>query len=335
MANNPISRRDFIKGIAAGAVSVATVGILQACEYSTSNSGGTTAAAESGSAAASGVTGEATYTPGTYSATATGMGEVTVTMTFDETSITDVQIDVSNETAGYGLEIGDEMAQAILNAQSSEVDGVSGATMTSNAIKDAAANCIAQAKGEAMAPSGGTAAASEYEVPSELTEAEVAASSCELGDITPDETVDVDVVVVGAGAAGVVAAGVAAEEGVSVALLQKEASVVSQGNCASAIIKSKSTEAGIAKWIHHTNALNDWRADTNLLRAYAENSEEALMWYLNRAGLTAETEYGDGTKVDDNDNCSELLNDGNGLYAYMSTSQDLTGVWSDRLDSDY
>ncbi|MCD7757190.1 MAG: FAD-binding protein, partial [Clostridiales bacterium] len=331
MANNPISRRDFIKGIAAGAVSVATVGILQACEYSTSGTTNTAAssAASSGAAPAEG----ATYVPGTYSATATGMGEVTVTMTFDETSITDVQIDVSNETPGYGADIGDDMAQAILNAQSSEVDGVSGATMTSNAIKNAAADCIAQAKGESAASSAGTSAASDYEVPSELTAAEVEASSCELGAITPSETVDVDVVVVGAGAAGVVAAGVAAEEGVSVALLQKEASVVSQGNCASAIIKSKSTEAGIAKWIHHTNALNDWRADTKLLRAYAENSEEALMWYLNRAGLTSETEYGDGTKVDDNTNCAELLNDGNGLYAYMSTSQDLTGVWSDRLDS--
>ncbi len=54
-----------------------------------------------------------------------------------------------------------------------------------------------------------------------------------------------DIVVVGAGASGVPAAGWAAELGAKVALLQKECSVVSQGNCGSAIIKSRSTEERI------------------------------------------------------------------------------------------
>lgn len=139
-----------------------------------------------------------------------------------------------------------------------------------------------------------------------------------------------DIIVVGAGAAGVVAACVAAEQGARVALIQKEADVISQGNCASAIIRSRSTEAGLAKWIHHTNSLCNWRCDVNQLRAYAENSEKALMWYLNRAGLTAETEYGDGSKVDSNADCAKLLNDGHGLFAFRSTSHDFTGVWSDR-----
>ncbi|MCD7819785.1 MAG: FMN-binding protein, partial [Lachnospiraceae bacterium] len=308
-----LSRRDFLKGTAAGALGAAAAGIL--------GGGMSVLAEESG-----------TYTPGTYSATAQGIGTVTVTMTFDAESITDVQVDVSEETATIGGLYGDDLAQQILDAQDSEIDGISGATTTSTAAAKAAAACIAMAKGETVEISANEAS-SEYEVPDSLTEAEVEASDCELGAVTPDETRDFDVVVVGAGAAGVPAAGFAAEAGVSVALLQKEASVVSQGNCGSAIIKSKSTEAGIWKWVHHTNGLDDWRADTRLLKAYADNSEEALMWYLNRAGLTSETEYGDGTKVDDNDNCSELLNNGDGLYAYMSTSQDLTGIWSDRLDN--
>lgn len=139
-----------------------------------------------------------------------------------------------------------------------------------------------------------------------------------------------DIVVSGAGAAGVVAACIAAEHGASVALIQKEADVISQGNCASAIIKSRSTEAGIAKWIHHTNSLCNWRCDTRQLRAYADNSEKALMWYLNRAGLTSEAEYGDGSRVDSNTQCATLLNDGNGLFAFRSTSHDFTGVWHDR-----
>ena len=166
-----------------------------------------------------------------------------------------------------------------------------------------------------------------------LTREEVANSRCELGNIVPDEIRDYDIVVVGAGAAGVPAAGWAAEMGAKVALLQKEATVVSQGNCGSAIIKSRSTEAGIAKWIHHTNGLCDWRADTKQLRAYADHSEEAMMWFWNRAGMTKETEYGDGSKVDNNKESAKLLNDGNGLCAFISTSGDFTGLWKDRENS--
>ena len=172
--------------------------------------------------------------------------------------------------------------------------------------------------------------ADEGLIPQMLTRQEIECSCCELGDIVPDETKDYDIVVVGAGAAGVPAAGMAAELGARVALLQKESNVVSQGNCGSAIIKSRSTKAGIEKWIHHTNSLCDWRADTKQLRAYAEHSEEALMWFWNRAGMTKETEYGDGSKVDSNTNSAELLNDGDKLCAFISTSGDFTGVWRDR-----
>ena len=207
-----------------------------------------------------------------------------------------MQIDVANETKGYGADIADEMVKKILDAQSSEVDGHSGATITSDAIKKAAESCINQAKGVAVAPTEANKA--ETVVPEGLTTEEVESSVCELGDITPDETKDFDVVVVGAGAAGVPAAGWAAELGGHVALLQKQSVVVSQGNCGSAIIKSKSTEAGKKMWVHMTNSLCDWRSNTDILNAYVENSEEAMMWYLNRAGLTDETEYGDGAKME-------------------------------------
>ena len=164
-----------------------------------------------------------------------------------------------------------------------------------------------------------------------ITDAEIEDSVCEFGDITPDSTLDFDIVVVGAGASGVPASGWAAELGAKTALLQKSSTVISQGNCGSAIIKSRSTEAGIAKWIHHTNSLCDWRSDTKQLKAYAEHSEEAMMWFLNRAGLTKETEYGDGSKVDSNTESAKLLNDGDRLCAFRSTSGDFTGVWKDRL----
>lgn len=163
-----------------------------------------------------------------------------------------------------------------------------------------------------------------------ISEEEIKCSVCEQGNIIPDEVLDFDIVVVGAGASGVPAAGWAAELRAKTALLQKESTVISQGNCGSAIIKSRSTPGGIAKWIHHTNSLCSWRSDTKQLRAYAEHSEEAMMWFLNRAGLTKETEYGDGSKVDDNKRSAELLNDGKQLFAFRSTSGDFTGRWKDR-----
>ena len=318
-----ISRKGFLKIAAATAMSCVTAGALAACEAGSSSVAASSAAAGSG-----------TYIPGTYSAEATGIGAnpVKVTMTFDAEKITDVQIDVSGETAGYGADIGDEMIEKILSAQSSEVDGHSGATITSNAIKKAAESCISQAKG--IATEATAADTAETVVPDGMTTEEVESSIVELGDITPDETRDYDIVVVGAGAAGVPAAGWAAELGASVALLQKQSVVVSQGNCGSAIIHSKSTPAGEKMWVHMTNGLCDWRANTDLLNAYVEHSEEALMWYLNRAGLTAETEYGDGSLVDSNDDPSSLLhNDDKAINAYMCTSQDLTGVWKDRMDT--
>ena len=90
------------------------------------------------------------YVPGTYTAAKNGFGgEIVVTMTVDEAAITAVEITGEGETAGIGSRAVEELDDAILAAQSADVDGVSGATVSSDAIKAAAADCIAQAKGEA------------------------------------------------------------------------------------------------------------------------------------------------------------------------------------------
>ena len=81
-----ISRKGFLKVAAAAAMSGVTASALAACNAGSSSS-----------------TGEAIYTPGTYTGTATGIGEVKVTMTFSETAITDVVIDASNETESLSL----------------------------------------------------------------------------------------------------------------------------------------------------------------------------------------------------------------------------------------
>lgn len=90
------------------------------------------------------------YTPGTYEASVQGLGgPVTVTMTMDEASITDVQIVGENETPEIGGAAMEALTAAILDAQGAEVDMIAGATVTSTAVLEAAKDCIAQAGGEA------------------------------------------------------------------------------------------------------------------------------------------------------------------------------------------
>ena len=99
-------------------------------------------------AAAAGAAPAGIYRPGTYSAKTSGIGEVTVTMTFDADRIIDVVLDVSHETPGIGQAAADTLKKNLMAAQAAEIDGVSGATITSKAVSKAAAKCIAQAKGE-------------------------------------------------------------------------------------------------------------------------------------------------------------------------------------------
>ena len=99
-----LSRRDFLKGALAGTAAAALTTVT-----------GVSAFAEE----------KGIYTPGTYSASAKGIGsDVTITMTFDANSITDVAIDVSGETPGIGAAIGEQMQDAILAAQGADVDAV-------------------------------------------------------------------------------------------------------------------------------------------------------------------------------------------------------------------
>ncbi|MDO4867639.1 MAG: FMN-binding protein [Clostridia bacterium] len=90
----------------------------------------------------------AEYAPGTYTAEAIGHeASLKVTVTVDETSITAVDLDLSNETPEIGGAAKDALIEQILSAQSADIDGVSGATETSTGVKLALTDALNQAAG--------------------------------------------------------------------------------------------------------------------------------------------------------------------------------------------
>ena len=257
-----ISRRDFLKGTAAGAASIAASSLLA----------GVIHAEEAGGAAA-------VYTPGTYTAAAAGIeSDVTVTMTFDETSILEVVVDTSGETEGIGADIADQMAQQILDAQSAEVDAVSGASVTSNAVMQAAADCIAQAKGEAPAAAAGEEAAAPE------TDDDWLGEEPEIGEIA--ETKDYDIVIIGAGISGISEARAAAKEGASVAIVEKSASF----NCRSgefALLNGTLNKRWGRENIVDTDVVVNrlmrectYRNKRAILKKWADHAHEVMDWWL-------------------------------------------------------
>ena len=81
-----------------------------------------------------------------YTASVNGFGgEISVTLTIEDGTITDAQVTGAAETDGIGSKAVEQMPAQILEAQTWEVDGVSGATVSSTAIREAAKDCLIQA----------------------------------------------------------------------------------------------------------------------------------------------------------------------------------------------
>ena len=90
----------------------------------------------------------AEYTPGTYTAEATGHeAGLAVTVTVDETGITAVDLDLSHETPEIGGAAKDALIEQVMAAQGADIDGVSGATETSTGVKLALTDALGQAAG--------------------------------------------------------------------------------------------------------------------------------------------------------------------------------------------
>ena len=141
---------------------------------------------------------------GDFTGTAKGFGgDVSVTLTLTDGAITGCTAEGKDETQGVGSEAIAKMPGEIAESGSIAVDGVSGATVTSTAIKEAAAAALTAA---GLNPD-------DYK------------TAVENDATAEDSTVDADVVVVGAGGAGMTAAITAAAEGKSVVILESQSMV--------------------------------------------------------------------------------------------------------------
>ena len=141
---------------------------------------------------------------GDFTGTAKGFGgDVSVTLTLTDGAITGCTAEGKEETQGVGSEAIAKMPGAIAESGSIAVDGVSGATVTSTAIKEAAAAALTAA---GLNPD-------DYK------------TAVENNATAEDSTVDADVVVVGAGGAGMTAAITAAAEGKTVVILESQSMV--------------------------------------------------------------------------------------------------------------
>ena len=182
--NNDISRRSFISSAAlAGAASIAVPALAMADDKDAT-------VPEKGTWKG--------YTPGTYSSDAMGHNApFTVNVTFTDYALSDIDTDGNLETIGVGKLALARLGDEIVKNQSLNVDGLTGASISSAALLGAVRDCAEQAGDTALLDATPTA------------------------QQEPDEVYDTDVCVVGAGGAGFAAAIAAAQAGANVVVLEK------------------------------------------------------------------------------------------------------------------
>ncbi len=214
-------------------------------------------------------------------------GPVVTQVTADAERIYDVQVLEQNETVGIGSVAVEKLPGAIVAANSLLVDDISGATVTSTAIKNGIR--------EALTKAGLDPAVFEVEpenagAPAEKTE----------------ETLDCDVVVVGAGGAGLTAAVRATQQGAKVLVVEKMPiiggnSLRAEGGMNAADTKVQAelgiTDSTVENFVADTLRLGHDLANPDLVQTLAENSAEAVDWLdsigapLTKVAATGGTEH--------------------------------------------
>lgn len=207
------------------------------------------------------------YTAGTYTATAPGRnGDVEVSVTFTEDAIVDIASE-NIETPTIGGAAIETLAEQVIATQALDLDVIVGATMSSEAFLTAVADCVRQAGGDPEAMTGAGEAAVEY-----VTEA--------------------DVVIIGAGGAGITAALTASEGGASVILLEKSGVVGGNSLMTSNGINAVDSQLQLSDPDYVAQAPEGGfkaltlavspEADEAMLDAYVATSGEMIDWLMSK-----------------------------------------------------
>lgn len=198
-------------------------------------------------------------TAGTYTATGTGYhGDITIEVTVDETSITGINVVEENETEGIGKDALPKLVDDAVTNQVAPVDVISGATRTSEGFNTALTDALTQAGANLDDFAKSTDVTAKQEV---------------------EETVDV--VVVGAGVAGLTAALNAQQNGKSVILLEKMGVVGGASSMAGA-----GTMATGSQWQQedgYEDSPEQLKADM-LANGHNKNDEATLDIFVNNVG---------------------------------------------------
>lgn len=227
---------------------------------------------------------DTTFKAGTYEGVADGHGgKITATVTVTESEITEIKIDAPDETEGLGDVAGEKIVKAIMEGQNLNVDTVSGATNSSKGMIAAITAALEKAGADIKALQNAEAKAS-VEVKQE--------------DLTTD------IVIIGAGGAGMAAAVEATEAGKSVIIVEKMPIVGGNTNRATGGINAAETKVQEAAGIVDTKETfyNDTlvggkeKNDPVLLQTMVDNAPGAVDW-LNEMGaeLTRVTLSGGAT----------------------------------------
>ena len=209
--------------------------------------------------------GDNLFVPGTYEGTAMGFGgDITVKATVTENEITEIQVEGEHETANIGTFAVDMLGERILEAQSTKIDGLSGATVSSNAVLRAASLAL-------------TAAGADLDRLPEKDDTPVERS---------EEELETDILIIGAGGAGMTAAIYATQEGKDVILLEKMP--YPGGNTTRATGGMNAAETHYQKEEGIEDTVEQFVADTmkggheindkELVTKMAEDSAEAIEW---------------------------------------------------------
>ena len=205
------------------------------------------------------------FTPGTYTTETRGQHDMTITVTVSETEILDIIVD-HKETPGVGEPAVEPIISRIIAAQGLGVDAISGATITSEAIIEGVADCLKQAGGDIEA----------------LRAIKYNEDLVREADIV----LETDVVVIGAGGAGLAAAVTANENGSTVIVVEKEGKVggntILAGGALNAVDEGSETAIANKDSVeHHFNQTfegGDKLANPELVRTLVENAWDGVEW---------------------------------------------------------